>query len=106
MESEIIKILAIDDTLDNLITLKALIIEAFPEAKILTATNGEVGIELAISENPDVILLDIIIPDMDGFEVCRKLKNNKITNNKIKAFFVIISFSKTKTHHQRQIKIQ
>ena len=81
MESEIIKILAIDDTLDNLITLKALIIEAFPEAKILTATNGEVGIELAISENPDVILLDIIMPDMDGFEVCRKLKNNKITNN-------------------------
>ncbi|MBV5282673.1 MAG: PAS domain S-box protein [Paludibacter sp.] len=81
MESEIIKILAIDDTLDNLITLKALIIEAFPEAKIITATSGEVGIELAISENPDVILLDIIMPDMDGFEVCRKLKTIKITNN-------------------------
>lgn len=81
MESEIIKILAIDDTLDNLITLKALIIEAFPEAKIITATSGEIGIELAISENPDVILLDIIMPDMDGFEVCRKLKAIKITNN-------------------------
>jgi PAS domain S-box-containing protein len=81
MESEIIKILAIDDTFDNLITLKALIIEAFPEAKVITATSGEQGIELAISENPDVILLDIIMPDMDGFEVCRKLKTIKITNN-------------------------
>jgi len=81
MESEIIKILAIDDTFDNLITLKALIIEAFPEAKVITTTSGEQGIELAISENPDVILLDIIMPDMDGFEVCRKLKTIKITNN-------------------------
>lgn len=81
MESEIIKILAIDDTFDNLITLKALIIEAFPEAKVITATSGEQGIELAISENPDVILLDIIMPDMDGFEVCRKLKTIKVTNN-------------------------
>jgi PAS domain S-box-containing protein len=81
MESEIIKILAIDDTFDNLITLKALIIEAFPEAKVITAMSGEQGIELAISENPDVILLDIIMPDMDGFEVCRKLKTIKITNN-------------------------
>jgi PAS domain S-box-containing protein len=81
MESEIIKILAIDDTFDNLITLKALILEAFPEAQVITATSGEIGIELAISENPDVILLDIIMPDMDGFEVCRKLKSIKITNN-------------------------
>jgi len=81
MESELIKILAIDDTLDNLITLKALIIEAFPQAKVITATSGEEGIELAISENPDVILLDIIMPDMDGYEVCRKLKTIKITNN-------------------------
>jgi PAS domain S-box-containing protein len=81
MESEFIKILAIDDTFDNLITLKALIIEAFPQAKVITATNGEEGIELAISENPDVILLDIIMPDMDGYEVCRKLKTINITNN-------------------------
>lgn len=81
MESESIKILAIDDTFDNLITLKALIIEAFPQAKVITATSGEEGIELAISENPDVILLDIIMPYMDGYEVCRKLKTIKITNN-------------------------
>lgn len=81
MESKIMKILAIDDTFDNLITLKALIIEAFPEAKVITATSGEEGIELAVSENPDVILLDIIMPNMDGYEVCRRLKNNKIINN-------------------------
>ncbi len=81
MNSEAIKILAIDDTFDNLITLKALITEAFPEAKVITAISGEKGLELAISENPDVILLDIIMPDMDGFEVCRRIKNNNIINN-------------------------
>ncbi len=68
------KILAIDDNQDNLITLNALIKEAFPEAVILAALNGKRGLELAASEDPDVILLDIVMPDMDGFDVCKKLK--------------------------------
>ena len=78
MESERIKILAIDDNQDNLISLKALIKEAFPDAKIFTALNGTKGLELAAAEDPDVILLDIIMPGMDGFEVCKKLKADKI----------------------------
>jgi len=81
MNSKTVKILAIDDIFDNLITLKALIIEAFPLAKVITATSGEEGLRLAISENPDVILLDIVMPDMDGFEVCKRLKNNNETSN-------------------------
>ena len=68
------KILAIDDISDNLISLKAIIDDAFPDSVVLTALNGPKGIELAIANNPDVILLDIIMPDMDGFEVCRLLK--------------------------------
>jgi PAS domain S-box-containing protein len=40
----------------------------------LTALNGLQGIELARAEDPDVILLDIVMPGMDGFEVCRRLK--------------------------------
>ena len=74
MENRKIKILAIDDNQDNLISIKALIKEAFPEVLTLTAINGKKGIELAAAEDPDVILLDIIMPDMDGFEVCKKLK--------------------------------
>ena len=68
------KILAIDDINDNLISLKAIINDAFPDSFFFSALNGSKGIELAISEDPDIILLDIIMPEMDGFEVCRMLK--------------------------------
>ena len=74
MENKKIKILAVDDNRDNLISLEALIKEAFPGASTLTALNGAAGIVTAVSEDPDVILLDILMPEMDGFEVCRKLK--------------------------------
>jgi PAS domain S-box-containing protein len=77
MENRKIKILAIDDMPDNLISIKALIRENFPDAEILTALDGQKGIELAQSVFPDVILLDIVMPGMDGFEVCRKLKSIK-----------------------------
>lgn len=68
------KILAIDDNKDNLTTLKAVVREALPECEVLTALNGTKGIELARAEDPDVILLDVVMPGMDGFAVCRKLK--------------------------------
>jgi len=74
MENKRAKILAIDDIQDNLISLKALIREALPESIMLTALNGAQGLELAAAEDPDVILLDIVMPSMDGFEVCRELK--------------------------------
>ncbi len=76
MGNRILKILAIDDNQDNLITLKALINDAFPEAVTLTALNGTKGLELAGTEDPDLILLDIVMPGMDGFEVCKKLKTS------------------------------
>lgn len=41
---------------------------------IITAEDGEAGLELALSENPDLILLDIMMPKMDGYEVCRKVR--------------------------------
>ncbi|HCY41106.1 MAG TPA: hypothetical protein DHV48_07090 [Prolixibacteraceae bacterium] len=71
------KILAIDDINDNLISLKAIIRDAMPEATVLTALNGSEGIELAVGNDPDVILLDILMPGMDGFEVCRRLKEDE-----------------------------
>ncbi len=74
MENKKPKVLAIDDNPDNLISIKALIKESFPFAQIFTALNGIQGIEIAAAHDPDVILLDIVMPDMDGFEVCKKLK--------------------------------
>jgi CheY-like chemotaxis protein len=76
MEAKRIKILGIDDNQDNLISLKALIHEAFPDAVTLTALNGVKGLELAAAQDPDVILLDVLMPGMDGFEVCQKLKSD------------------------------
>ena len=77
MEADRLTILAIDDIQDNLTTLKAVIRDTFPEARVLTAQDGPAGIELALAEDPDVILLDIVMPGMDGFEVCRRLKADK-----------------------------
>lgn len=77
MEGERIKILAIDDNQDNLTSLNALIKEALPNAIVFNALNGEKGIEIATIEDPDVILLDIVMPNMDGFDVCQKLKEDK-----------------------------
>lgn len=77
MESEKIKILAIDDNLDNLITIQALVYESFPNAIVIKSLSGREGLESAAKENPDVILLDIVMPEMDGFEVCLRLKEDK-----------------------------
>ncbi len=68
------KILAIDDRPDNLTVLKAVLLDRLPDAGLVTALNGPKGLELAESEDPDVILLDIVMPDMDGYDVCRRLK--------------------------------
>jgi len=73
-----IKIVAIDDNIDNLISLKALILEAFSEVEIYTALSGSLGIEYVKRMDPDLVLLDVIMPEMDGFEVCSILKQDKI----------------------------
>ena len=74
MEYKNLKILIIDDVQDNLITLSALIRESFTSAKVLSALNGSDGINIAKKENPDMILLDILMPGMDGYKVCKILK--------------------------------
>jgi len=74
MESELVKVLTVDDNPDNLTILNALILEAFPSAVVLSALNGQKALQSAAQNEPDIILLDIIMPGMDGYEVCRRLK--------------------------------
>jgi len=78
MENNRIKILAIDDHPDNLISLKAILEDAFQNAVVFTALNGNDGVKIAFQENPDVVLLDIIMPGMDGFDVCSVFKSDPV----------------------------
>ena len=74
MAADSLTILAIDDRQDDLMLLHDVLAHAFPGSKVLTAPSGAQGLELARAEDPDVILLDVVMPAMDGFEVCRRLK--------------------------------
>ncbi|WP_416899805.1 MAG: PleD family two-component system response regulator [Minwuia sp.] len=66
------RVLVVDDVAPNIRILEAkLSTEYF---YVLTATNGPEALESAARDNPDIILLDVMMPDMDGFEVCRRLK--------------------------------
>lgn len=57
---------------------KTLEMEGF---NVINAYNGKTGLELALKEKPDLILLDLILPQMDGFEVLRELKKSPETKN-------------------------
>jgi len=70
------KILIIDDTAANIQILHAVLQDAY---SIFFATSGRDGIEMARKELPDLILLDIMMPEMDGYAVCTKLKGDPLT---------------------------
>ncbi len=70
-------ILVIDDTPDNLSLMQLLLRDLY---KIKGANHGERGLEIAQTEpQPDLILLDVMMPGMDGYEVCERLKKNPRT---------------------------
>lgn len=70
------KFLAIDDNSSNLISIEGLIKELFPDSLVQIAMDGPSGIELAKAMNPDLIFLDIFMPYMDGYSVCKALKKD------------------------------
>jgi PAS domain S-box-containing protein len=75
------KLLAIDDNLDNLLTLQALLHAFLPQASLITSQSGADGLRRAKLEGPDAILLDIQMPGMDGFETTRRLKESPATKH-------------------------
>jgi DNA-binding response OmpR family regulator len=84
------KVLVVDDN-PGLLQITARLLKAEGH-QVLTGSNGNECIELARKHNPDLILLDNILPDINGSEVCKKLKGDPLTEN---MFIVIISASKT-----------
>jgi putative two-component system response regulator len=69
-------ILAVDDTPENLDVVKGILA---PENIVRVAINGMVALKIAQKQLPDLILLDINMPGMDGYEVCGKLKSDENT---------------------------
>ena len=65
-------ILLIDDEPQILRALKTILTSG--HFKVLSAVNGEEGLALAASQSPDVIILDLTLPDMDGIEVCEQIR--------------------------------
>jgi two-component system cell cycle response regulator len=73
------RVLVVDDVEVNVKLLEAkLAAEYFT---VLTAPNGRVALEIAARELPDIVLLDVMMPQMDGFEVCRRLKADARTSD-------------------------
>jgi len=72
------KILIIDDEEDFCFFVKQNL-EAISNYKIIVANKGKKGIQIARKEKPDLILLDIMMPGIDGFEVLKRLKENEKT---------------------------
>lgn len=72
-------VLAIDDDLDNLLFI-SYVLNALNLKYVLANTSGN-GISLAINQRPDLILLDIVMPKIDGMEITRRLKQNSVTKD-------------------------
>ncbi len=69
-------ILAVDDAPENLDVVKGLL---SPHYTVKAAVNGQMALKIAEKQSPDLILLDIRMPGMDGYEVCRRLKADEAT---------------------------
>ena len=72
------RVMVVDDTEANIDILLETLADDY---KVVVATDGESALEDIKKSPPDLILLDIMMPGMDGYEVCQKLKNSEITRN-------------------------
>ncbi|OZY87287.1 GGDEF domain-containing response regulator [Cellvibrio mixtus] len=79
------RILLVDDTPENLDVLSGILEDL--DCQLIVATSGERALELAARRLPDLILLDVMMPDINGFDVCTRLKGD-ITTTEIPIIFV------------------
>lgn len=90
------EILIVDDTPANLEILTELLRRE--EYKVRCAINGEMALRSIQTSHPDLILLDITMPDIDGYEICRRLKADQFTA-KIPVIFVSALDASSERNH-------
>ena len=73
------RVLVVDDIVANVKLLEAKLRAEYFE--VVTAMNGPAALEIIQSEKPDIVLLDVMMPGMDGIEVCRRIKGNPQHNH-------------------------
>ena len=73
------KVLVIEDIETNLLLLRTILQKIGHQ--VIEARNGEDGVELAISQHPDLILMDIQLPGMDGYMATKLIRENETTKN-------------------------
>lgn len=73
------KILIVDDTPSQMEAFKSVM--PVTNARVLTATSGQTAIDIAKAELPDIIFLDIVMDDMDGYAACRTLRDDPATKD-------------------------
>jgi DNA-binding response OmpR family regulator len=73
------KILLVDDS-STILMMEKFILRNDPYV-LVTASNGEEAVQKAVSERPDLILLDIVMPRMSGFEACRLIRQNEASKD-------------------------
>lgn len=93
-------VLYIEDNLSNL-TLIEQLLEERPEIELLTAMQGQVGLDLARDQSPDLVLLDLHLPDLPGWQVLSQLKANEATTE---IPVVVISADATSNQTTRLLK--
>ena len=71
-------LLVVDDVPENITVLSAMLRDQY---RVLFATSGEEALEVVAEERIDLILLDVLMPEMDGYEVCRRLKTDGATRH-------------------------
>ncbi|HYF67591.1 MAG TPA: PAS domain S-box protein [Ohtaekwangia sp.] len=96
-EQEQALVLIVDDKETNIFAMQNLL--EYPGRKFLKATHGSEALKFALNNNIDLIILDVQMPDMDGFEVAEILRSNKKTRN-----IPIIFASAEKTEHHAVLK--
>lgn len=70
--------------------------------EVITCTNGEDAIRLTYEERPSLVFLDVVMPGMSGFEVCRFLKNDNATKD---IFIVIVSALSREVDYEMSIEV-